>query len=87
MSYCFHYAAGHPYRGSHPLYSGTPGVVSHRPASTLVDRRPRRPSPLSFQEPVMTRTRRPRPTSSPSHSDAVAAAREALQEALDRRSR
>ena len=35
----------------------------------------------------MTRTRRPRPTSSPSQSDAVAAAREALQEALDRRSR
>jgi hypothetical protein len=35
----------------------------------------------------MTRTRRPRPTSSPSHGDVAAAAREALQEALDRRSR
>jgi hypothetical protein len=35
----------------------------------------------------MTRTRRPRSTTSPSHSDTVAAAREALQEALDRRSR
>jgi len=35
----------------------------------------------------MTRTRRPRPAASASHGDAVAAAREALQEALDRRSR
>jgi hypothetical protein len=35
----------------------------------------------------MTRTRRPRHSSAPSSAEAAAAAREALQQALDRRSR
>jgi hypothetical protein len=35
----------------------------------------------------MTRTRRPRPASGANASEAAKAAREALQEALDRRSR
>ncbi|GAA2003889.1 hypothetical protein GCM10009838_82630 [Catenulispora subtropica] len=48
----------------------------------------RRPKPSFFcLESAMTRTRRPRPTSAASASEAAKAAREALQEALDRRSR